>query len=44
MHLIITDPWIAKRHVLHVSGVQLVGVLAGWFVCACAAWGSPGEQ
>lgn len=29
MHLIITDPWVAKRHALHVTGLQLLALLAG---------------
>ena len=27
MHLIITDPWLAKSHAVHITGVRFVGVL-----------------
>lgn len=32
MHLIITDPWVAKHRALHVTGGQLVGVVVAAMV------------
>lgn len=36
MHLIITDPWLAKNRALHITGVQLVGALMAVVVALIA--------